>query len=211
MPVSVTRACMAAVSKELARLLTSAGFRRKTPHLWREQNELIHVINLQASPWGNSQEGQFTVNLAITNRLLYSVWSGHPFPSNPGAAVWPVQSRIGRLLGDRDMWWKVSDSTDKDALASSVAAQVRAPVLEWFSAYPGLEALDAALAKAKKFNDVPGVYETQAPVIRAILSSLQGNTSAARDLLSSSYASNKGKPFGETIEAIASRLRIDVA
>jgi Domain of unknown function (DUF4304) len=211
MPVSVTRACMAAVSKELARQLPSAGFRRQSPHLWREKGELIHVINLQASPWGTSQEGQFTINLAITNRLIYSTWTGKPFPSNPGAAVWPVQSRIGRVIGDHDHWWKVSDSTDVAALASSVVTQVRAPALDWFGVYPGLDALDAALAKAKRVNDVPGVYETQAPIVRAIISCMRGNTSKARELLSSAYALHKGKPFAETIEVIASRLKIDVA
>lgn len=202
---------MTALSKELARLLSAEGFRRQTPHLWREQGELIHVINLQASSWGTSQEGQFTVNLAITNRLIYSVWSGRSFPSNPGSAVWPVHTRIGRLLGDHDIWWEVSGSTDKDALVSSVAAQVEASALEWFSAYQGLEALDATLAKAKNFNDVPGVYETQAPVIRAIISSMRGNTPMARELLSSSFASHAGKPFGESIRMVGRRLGIDVA
>jgi hypothetical protein len=210
MPTSKTRGCMTALSKELARLLSAEGFRRRTPHLWRDQEDLIHVINLQASPWGTLQEGQFTVNLAITNRMLYSVWSGNPFPSNPGSAVWPVQARIGTIIGDHDIWWKVSGSTDKDALVSSVAAQVAGPALEWFSAYPRLDALDAGLAKAKKFNDVPGVYETQAPVIRAIISSMRGNTRMAHELLASSLASHAGKPFGESIQLVAGRLGLHV-
>jgi hypothetical protein len=202
---------MTSVSKELARLLSSAGFRRQSPHLWREKDDLVHVINLQASQWGTSNEGQFTINLAITNRRLYSVWTGQPFPSNPGVATWPIQIRIGRLLNDRDVWWTVSNSTDKNALASLVATQVGAPALEWFSAYSGLEALDATLARVRKYGDVPGVYETQAPLIRAIISSMQGNTAAAHELLCSSFASHRGKPFEATIGAIASRLGIDVA
>jgi len=202
---------MTALSKELARLLVAEGFRRQTPHLWREQGDLIHVINLQASSRGSLQEGEFTVNLAITNRLIYPVWSGKPFPSNPGSVVWPVHTRIGRLCGDHDMWWKVNGTTDKHALVSSVAAQVTRSALEWFSAYPGLEALDGALAKVRKFNDVPGVYEAQAPVIRAIVSSMRGDTPMARQLLCSAFASHAGKPFGASIQIVGGRLGIDVA
>jgi len=202
---------MATVAVALRSKLLPAGFLSKAPHLWREGNDIIHVINLQASQWGTAFDGSFTMNLAVTNRRLYSIWTGHEFPKNPGSATWPVQCRIGRLLSDTDLWWSVSPTINVEATVSEIVETTSGPILEFFSAYSSLGELDAKLATAQKYGDVPGVYESQVPLIRAIICSIRGDTEQAGVLLSRSLAAVRGKPFQSTVEVVAGRLGVNVA
>ncbi|WP_425603184.1 DUF4304 domain-containing protein [Lysobacter soli] len=112
MASSITQDCIRQVSTYVAEAFKPDGFRRQAPHLWRERGDVINVINFQASQWGSAKAGRFTINLASTNRHLYSTWTGRKFPANPAAAIWPVHIRIGALTSGTDLWWDVEESTN---------------------------------------------------------------------------------------------------
>src|SRR5678816_2724353 len=100
MSKSITQEAIKAASRETAKRLAAAGFKRKGFHLHRKAGELFHAIQFQASRWGSTAEGKFTVNLIVTSPDLYEAWIG-PFPLNPASALFPIQMRIGSLMPER--------------------------------------------------------------------------------------------------------------
>ena len=190
--------------------LKPSGFRRRVPHLWREENDVVHAINFQASQWGSEAQGSFTINLAVTNRDLYSLWTGKNFPANPGSATWPISARIGYLLENKDVWWDVDGNTDVEHLASETVEMCHRPILEYFDLFADLDSLERSLAEVKSYGDVPGVHAAQAPLIRAIIKTIWGDNEAAKRLLVSSMSDSAGTPFANTVSTIASRLQIAV-
>jgi hypothetical protein len=68
MAQSTTRQAIAHVSKAIAPRMKAIGFRRQANHFHRQVADLVHRINFQASQWGNSEEGSFTLNLLVRAR-----------------------------------------------------------------------------------------------------------------------------------------------
>lgn len=211
MASSITQDCIRQVSTYVAEAFKPDGFRRQAPHLWRERGDVINVINFQASQWGSAEAGRFTINLASTNRHLYSTWTGRKFPANPAAAIWPVHIRIGALTSGTDLWWDVEESTDAHALAEFIVDSFRKDILTWFETYPSLAALDAGLSNFQKYGDVPGVTEAQVPLIRAIIKHHSGDLLAAERGLAAAMVASNGTPFAETVSVIAARLNAQTA
>lgn len=210
MPPSRTQLCVREVSKNLLVSLRPEGFRRQSPHLFRENNEIVHSINFQCSQWGSSSKGSFTINLCVSNRELFPLWTGRSFPKNPGTAIWPVSMRIGKLDSNYDRWWEVDETTDPCQLAASIDQQYRGAILDMFARLSSLDDLDEALARFKRYGDVPGIHEAQAPLIRAIISSTKGNQQFASELLTASAASSRGSSFERRVSIIAERLGIEI-
>ena len=203
---SITQTCMREVSTRIAKAFKSEGFRRQAPHLWREQGDLVNVINFQASQWGSASAGSFTINLASTNRPLYSTWTGRAFPANPATATWPVHTRIGALAGGADLWWDVDESTDAAALAERIVDSFHHGILEWFAEYPSLAALESGLSTFRQYGDVPGVHEAQVPLIQAIIKHQAGDLPGSSRFLAIATVAAQGKPFAEVVSVISERL-----
>ena len=206
MAKSTPQSCIRQVSTRVARAFKADGFRRNAPHLWRERNDLVNIVNFQASRWGSAEAGSFTINLASTNRHLYSTWTGRMFPANPGVATWPVHTRIGALAGRTDLWWDVDESTDASALAELIVDSFRPGILEWFEAIPSLAVLDSRLSMYRKYGDVPGVHEGQLPLIQAIIKRHSGDVLAAGQCLERASVASRGTGFAQTVSTIAERL-----
>ena len=110
-----------------------------------------------------------------------------------------------------DRWWSVDESVSAEDLAESIDQQYRDQIQEFFSRYPSLAVLESALSSVQKYDDVPGVYVAQVPLIRAIISCIKGKRLAAKELLEASAASSRGTSFAETVSIIAKRLNIEIA
>jgi len=208
MPLTPTQKCIRVVSERLLGSLKAHGFRRRVPHLWRDKNDVVHVINFQASQWGSKDRGSFTINLAVTNRELYELWTGKEFPTNPGSATWPINTRIGKLIENKDVWWDVTHNTDYESLAAEIVETYDRPILEFFEPFTSLKSLERSLSEVRSYGDVPGIYEAQAPLIRAIIHSIWSDKESAKRLLESSMSESANTPFASTVSTIASRLQI---
>ena len=147
MASSITSICVKDVSACLLKHLSDYGFRRRSPHLWRENKDVTQMLHFQSSQWGTKTEGNFTINIAVTHPQLFSLWTGRPFPTNPGTATWPIVERIGNLVDDGDICWDVNESTDAEELASGISERYLAPLLDGFERYDSLESLKQDLAK----------------------------------------------------------------
>src|SRR6266849_6133048 len=90
-------------------LLVPRGFRRKSPHFFRQTGGLYHSIHFQGSSFGGANSGSFTINVYVTSPELYSAFCGGSFPKNPATAGWPIFKRVGHFMPDNsDYWWKIN-------------------------------------------------------------------------------------------------------
>ena len=206
---SATQQIIRAISAgPVASLLAPNGFRRRAPHFWRETDGIYHSVNFQASQWGTSAEGQFTLNLGISSPSLYSGFMGREFPKNPGAVLWPIYNRIGGLMPSRcDLWWQVTDRTDPNVLGLEVAAALRDYALPFFERIRTAEQFNALLLSDQP---VAGVTEAQRPLIGATLAVQLGQIDEARRLLCTALNDHRGKPFESTVRNVARKLQVQL-
>ena len=204
---SVTQQAIRAVSAgPVASLLVPHGFKRRAPHFWRETDGIYQAVNFQASQWGTSEDGQFTINLGVSSPALYMSFTGREFPKNPGTVLWPIYNRIGGLMPSRcDLWWHVADRTDLDTLASEVANALRDHALPFFERIRTAEQFNALLLSDEP---VAGVTAAQRPLIGATLAVQLGQSSEARRMLHAALNDHRGKPFESTVRAVAKQLEV---
>ena len=209
MTTSCTTQAIRDISKEsCASVLKPFGFRRRSPHFYRESQDLIHAVHFQASQWGSSDSGSFTINLVVTSPVLYPYWTGRAFPKNPATAAWPVQVRLGTVCPEeRDMWWDVEPETDISALGADISARLQEHAIPFFDSFPDSAPLLHALSQQSPLR---GVIEAQIPLIQAMLLVERGERSEARALLQSVFREREGNPFQQTVVTIAKRLEVEL-
>lgn len=205
--MSATQDVIAVVSKgACAELLGEAGFRRSVPHFWRESGRINHAVNFQASAWGSSESGSFTINLGVSTRFLYEAFTGRAFPTNRGTALWPISARIGSLTADRrDLWWKVDVNADVPAIAEDVAKALRQYAFPFFD---GLRTPEQLVAWVQASGARFGGNESQVPIIQAALAVEGGDPGGAQTLLRRAVGEHRGKPFESAIRSVATRLGV---
>lgn len=204
MAQSITRKAIAYVSKSIAPRMKDAAFRPRANHFHRHLGDLIHGVNFQASQWGASQEGSFTINLVVTSDWLYRAWSGRELPANPATALFPVQQRIGSLLPEhRDLWWKIADATDVGLLSREVEEAIVHYALPFFDTFSGL---DAILERIRSSHGLPGLTAPQVPLVHAIIAARAGLRTEAQAQLERAAHDAGDSPFAGTVRSVAQRL-----
>ena len=191
-------------------LLVPRGFRRKAPHFFRQAGGLNHCIHFQASQWGSSDSGKFTINVYVTSPELYSAFCGQPFPKNPATASWPISQRIGFLLPKHcDHWWNISRASNLDIVGREVAESIEKYVIPFFERYPDANSLlTRALSESSdtEFEIIP----SHRPLVAAILLSGRGDKVQALQILKTRFDKKVGHPFQETIRLIAKRVGLEL-
>jgi len=208
---SVTHICVKEVSACLFKNLKDYGFRRRSPNLWREVEDVIQMLHFQSSQWGTKSKGNFTINVAVTHPELFSLWTGRPFPANPATATWPLVQRIGHIIDGRDVWWDVDESTDAKILGTKISESYLNLLLNWLDQYSSLKSIESALSTFTKYGDVPGVHEAQVPLIQAIIAKVHGDRETTEQFIFKALTDSKGKPFEQTVRTIANRVGVNVA
>ena len=207
MSKSITQQAMTQASRETAKRLASAGFKRKGIHLYRKVGELFHAIHFQASQWGTAVEGRFTVNLIVTSPGLYTEWMGHSFPANPALALFPIQTRIGSLTPQRcDHWWPVDSETDISALATEVASTIAQYAMQFFTLYESNELLLAQLRQ----GSCPGCTAPLAAVVHALAASNLGYKAEATEACQRALSETDVPEFSERVISLARKLDLPV-
>ena len=207
MSKSITQETMTRASRETAKRLASAGFKRKGIHLHRKIGELFHAIQFQASQWGTAAEGKFTVNLIVTSSSLYTQWIGRPFPANPASALFPIQMRIGSLIPQRcDRWWPVDSETDISSLAIEVASTVEQYAMQFFMLYESNELLLAQLRQ----RNCPGCTTPLAAVVHALVANNLGYHTEAVEACQRALSESNVPAFSERVISLAQTLGLPV-
>jgi hypothetical protein len=88
------------------------GFHRKSKTWTRRINDVHHVIDIQLSKSADSA----TINIGVFDADVHEVCWGEAAKSitEPYAVF---RTRIGHLLGDRDIWWSLQSSEDAALMA----------------------------------------------------------------------------------------------
>jgi hypothetical protein len=206
---SVTQQAIRAISAgAVSLLLAPVGFKRRSPHFWRETDGIYQAVHFQASQWGTSSEGSFTVNLGISSPTLYASFTGREFPKNPATVLWPVSARIGSLMPSHcDLWWEVSERTDLDTLGIEVASALRDHALPYLDRIRTPDQFNTLLLGEQP---IPGVTAAQRPLIGATLAIDIGEYQSARRMLEEALAKHLGKPFESTVRNVARRLDLQL-
>src|SRR3954451_16784796 len=143
----MSRSTASAVDAEL----NPRGFKRHK-HTWnrRRDDSSVEVIDVQTA----KSRGSVTMNVGIFDPVVHStIWAEDP-PAVIEEPFCAVRARIGRLMGDTDVWW---DSGDP-----ATAAELQRASVEY--ALPFLARLHDRAAMAdelgaagvtKKFDPVP--------------------------------------------------------
>jgi hypothetical protein len=205
--MSVTRDVIATISKGVcASLLCGHGFRRSAVHFWRDREGVNHAVNFQASAWGSTDAGSFTINLGVTTRALYEGFTGCSFPANAGTALWPISIRIGHLLPTGgDSWWNVDESSNAEVVGRDVVAALRDHALPFFER---VSTRDQVRQWVRTAGPRQCVFPAQVPLILAVLAAEEGDLPEARLLLRGAIADSHGRPFEAIIRRVADRLSL---
>lgn len=167
----------------LAPLLKEHGFKKKARNFYREHEDRIDLINVQASQFNAGAEGQFTVNVGVYFPAISAITDALPVKGMPKEYDCTARERIGLLSSDnRDTWWSVDDSVDTNNMAAELASSVESLCLPWLAKMAYLENL--------KLED-----EKKIPFIAAGISLHQGNRSEAKAYLEQSI---KQKPLAKS-------------
>lgn len=174
--------------------------------MFRMSNDLIHGIHFQASTWGSKDEGRFTINLVVTSRAIFEIWTGKSLPSNPACALLPIRRRIGELMPQNgDLWWDVDNSTDIGALADEVTKTIVSFALPYFSEYPDSVTL---LSQLRQGVQIPGIPATWCTLLRAITAKVVGLPDEATDQILKALDDAESPSSRATVERIGQRIGV---
>ncbi|MCE9593222.1 MAG: DUF4304 domain-containing protein [Planctomycetes bacterium] len=208
MASSVTQRAVQLTSKAASELgLKAAGFRRQGIHFHRQVDGLFHGVNFQSSRWGSVASGKFTVNFCVSSPTLVAVLYGTKFPSNPGAALFPINQRIGDFMEPRrDHWWEVDERADASELAREAARSIVVLAPTFFARFTSRAATLALLRSGKG----PGLTAGQIPLVQAVLAAEFGELEDARRTLEEARASTDIAGFRAHVVEVARRLGLEL-
>lgn len=142
-----------AVVRRLDELLTALGFERQKQTWNRRSDSFVDVIDVQVS----KADHAITVNAGVMDPDVHRKCWG------TGPPVWveepscTVRTRIGQLMGNKDVWWSFGDGEAVEKIAEAVATQVL-PFLDRMHARDAMEEFLAAAEVLKRKYPPPIVY-----------------------------------------------------
>jgi hypothetical protein len=203
-PQSTTRQAIAAISRDYCGpLLKPHGFKTRGNGFWRQSDGLLHDVGFQASMWGSSNSGRFTINVGVTHPQMYALFLRRPVAKNPSSAHWPITQRIGFLMPEKhDHWWSVDETTDVPKLGEGIAKVLRTAALPFLDALRTPEQLSAYLA----VGHWVGIPEVQLEIARALYLHCNGESQAAMDALKTTLNAISGKPGDAMVRGVLQDL-----
>jgi Domain of unknown function (DUF4304) len=148
----------AIIKEGLAPLLKKEGFRRKARNFYREYQDRIEVINVQAGKWNEGVEGQFTINAGVYYPEIAEITEAIPIKGMPKEYDCTIRERIGLLTPEKkDEWWKIDSSTNDSEVSERVAKQVEVLCLPWIAQMSTLNDVKTAVAKNNRAFVAAGI------------------------------------------------------
>lgn len=159
----------------LAALLKDHGFKKKGRNFYREHNDRVELINVQASQWNQGAEGEFTVNVGVYYPAISAIVGAPAIQGMPKEHDCAVRQRIGLISEERkDAWWSVTATCDKDYIAEDLATKVEMLCLPW-------------LNTMSKLDEVKAHVAINTPLLAAGIALYQGNDAEAKEYLNQSF------------------------
>lgn len=164
----------AIISANLAPLLKEHGFRKKARNFYRQHEDRIELINVQASQSNEGAEGRFTVNVGVFYPAICAITGAPTVQGMPKEPDCTVRERIGLISADRkDTWWSITGKSDDGQIAKDLVKKVEILCLPWLESMSNLDEVKASVA-------------VNTPLVAAGISLHQGNDLEAREYLNQS-------------------------
>ena len=139
-------------------LLKKEGFKKKARDFYREYEDRIEVINVQASKWNDGAEGKFTVNVGVYYPEIAEITDAIPVKGMPKEYDCTITERIGLLTPEKkDEWWKIDSSTNDSEVSERVAKQVEVLCIPWLARMSTLNEVKVAVAKSNRAFVAAGI------------------------------------------------------
>lgn len=160
-----------AVISRLDRVLKPLGFERQKTTWNRKSGSFVDVVDVQTSKVKNT----ITINAGVFHSGVYAKCWGDWLPEFIEEPSCIVRTRIGQLIGEKDLWWKL----DEVDVADAVAEKVSSHVLPFLGQMHSIDAMEQFLTSAQVVKQ-----KYPPPIIYlAILKHEQGNSNEACALL----------------------------
>lgn len=177
----------------LDEVLKPLGFERQKETWNRKFGSFVDVVDVQTSKAGDT----ITVNAGVVHPDVHAKCWGDSLPKFIEEPSCTVRARIGQLIGEKDLWWKL-DAAD---VANDVADKVSTRVLPFLEQMHSIDEMERFLTKAQVVKQ-----KYPPPIIYlAILKHEQGDTNAACTLLGDLKKKTVGA-WQDRIGQIAERL-----
>ena len=161
--------------RRLTDALTSHDFKRDSSGttFHRKRGELVHVINLQGSPWNQGTEATYYVNLAVFYAPAYEIEWGNPAPDSPKEYHGQLRNRV---KADEHESWSFSPGVDSDAVADKLVSAVITRGVPYFEGVDTPQQLVHFIGNKEKDFMITAASRTE----RAIILSLLGDKRQAQ-------------------------------
>lgn len=154
---------------ELVPFLKKLGFKKKGRNFYKEYDNRIEVINVQASQWNSGQSGRFTLNIGVYYPEIAKLAEAPSITGLPKEYNCTLHERIGFLTSEqRDIWWEVDSHSELSIVGADVANKVRQYCLPWLDKMSDL------------VNVKTSASESQNSLLAAVISLYLGDTSESR-------------------------------
>lgn len=148
----------AIIKEGLAPLLKKEGFKKKARNFYRELENRIELINIQASKWNEGDEGQFTVNVGVYYPEISKITDALPVSGMPREYDCTIRERIGLLTPEnKDRWWEIDSTSNDSEVSANVANQVQELCLPWLEKMSSLDAVKSAIANNNRAFVASGI------------------------------------------------------
>ena len=179
------------IKNNLAPGLKLQGFRKNARNFYREHDNRIDVINIQASKWNEGDCGQFTVNIGVYFPSIANITDDTLVKGLPKEYECTIRSRIGQLTEqNKDFWWSINSSANEAVISSDLASKVESCCLPWLDKMSNLENVKNSLVKSNMAFVASGIALYQGNKEEAALYLEQS-------LIQTPYAQFKIKEWGK--------------
>jgi hypothetical protein len=177
----------------LDELLRPLGFTRHKA-LWnRKASSFVDVIDVQTSKAGDT----ITINAGVLQPEVHiKCWGTEP-PAVIEVPSCTVRVRVGQLLDNKDLWWRLNDDGFVDDVTNKITAHVL-PFLERMHSFDSMEEFLTRAQVTRQKYPLPIIY-------LALLKNQQGDRTAACELLSELRRKTVGA-WQSRISEVARRL-----
>lgn len=138
------------IANYVAKGLKPHGFTRNGPTLYRQNGDLLQIVNVQGGKWNEKHTGEVYLNLSIFHPKVYEIEWGSPAPKFPKEYEAPMRMRIENHNHTLPREWKYDISTNADDVAHEIVTTIINHGLPLLDQFATLADLARALPDTKK-------------------------------------------------------------
>lgn len=148
----------AIIKEGMAPMLKKEGFKKKAGNFYREFENRIEIVNVQANKWNESSIGQFTINVGVYYPAIAEITEALPVKGMPKEYDCIIRERIGFLSPEKkDAWWNIDKTTNDLELSEEVTEQVKTLCLPWLAKMSDLNEVKTSVAHKNRAFPAAGI------------------------------------------------------